>query len=81
MRSDRVYQVLSHLADHGPARIRDLRDALDIQHTSINALALYLKRKRLIRKAGEGWEAPYELTTEGLETQRAMVRRSNEEPS
>jgi DNA-binding IclR family transcriptional regulator len=70
VRSDRVREVLSHLAENGPARIRDLRDTLHIQHTSINALAQYLKRKGLIRKIDESREAPFELTAQGLDTQR-----------
>src|SRR3954466_8299214 len=76
VRSDRVRQVLSHLAEHGPARIRDLRDALAIPHNSANALMQYLKRIGLIRKTGDALTAPLDLTTQGLETQQAMVRRS-----
>ena len=76
VRSDRVRQVLSHLAEHGPARIRDLRDALAIPHDSANALMQYLKRIGLIRKTGDALTAPLDLTTQGLETQQAMVRRS-----
>ena len=76
VKSDRVRQVLSHLADHGPARIRDLRDALHIQQTSINALIQYLKRKGLVRKTADDQMAPLELTPQGLETQQAMVRRA-----
>src|SRR3954451_20479002 len=76
VRSDRVRQVLSHLAERGPARIRDLRDALAIPHDSANALMQYLKRIGLIRKTGDALTAPLDLTTQGLETQQAMVRRS-----
>jgi DNA-binding MarR family transcriptional regulator len=79
VRSDRVRQVLSHLAEHGPARIRDLREALHIPHDSANALMQYLKRKGLIHKTADYLTAPLELTTQGLETQRAMDRRRNEE--
>jgi len=79
VRSDRVREVLSYLANHGPARIVHLRDALDISHGSINALAQYLKRKGLIRKIDDSREAPFELTTEGLNTQRAMIQRSGAE--
>jgi DNA-binding IclR family transcriptional regulator len=67
---------LSHLAEHGPARIRDLRDALAIPHDSANALMQYLKRIGLIRKTGDALTAPLELTPQGLETQQAMIRRS-----
>ena len=58
VRSDRVREVLSYLADHGPARIRDLRDRLNIPHNSINALVQYLKRKGLIRKVDDSYESP-----------------------
>jgi len=78
VRSDRVRQVLSHLAEHGPARIRDLREALHIPHDSANALMQYLKRKGLIHKTADHLTAPLELTTQGLETQQAMDRRKNE---
>jgi DNA-binding IclR family transcriptional regulator len=77
VRSDRVRQVLSHLADHGPARIRDLRDALAIPHDSANALMQYLKRIGLIRKTADALTAPLDLTTQGLQTQQAMVRRGD----
>jgi DNA-binding IclR family transcriptional regulator len=77
VRSDRVRQVLSHLADHGPARIRDLRDALHIPHASANALMQYLKRKGLVRKMADDLTAPLELTAQGLQTQQAMVRRGD----
>jgi DNA-binding IclR family transcriptional regulator len=77
VRSDRVRQVLSHLADHGPARIRDLRDALHIPHASANALMQYLKRKGLVRKMADDRTAPLKLTAQGLQTQQAMVRRGD----
>jgi Mn-dependent DtxR family transcriptional regulator len=78
VRSDRVCKVLSHLAEHGPARIRDVQDALAIPHDSANALMQYLKRKGLIRKTSSTLTAPLELTPTGLETQQAMVRRGNQ---
>jgi len=78
VRSDRVCRVLSHLAEHGPARIRDLREALAIPHDSANALMQYLKRKGLIRKTSGAFTAPLELTPAGLETQQTMVRRGNQ---
>jgi DNA-binding MarR family transcriptional regulator len=78
VRSNRVCKVLSHLAEHGPARIRELREALSIPHDSANALMQYLKRKGLIRKTSDTLTAPLELTPTGLETQRAMVRRGNQ---
>ena len=66
VRSDRVRQVLSHLAEHGPARIRDLRDALAIPYDSANALMQYLKRIGLIRKTGDALTAPLDVTMQGL---------------
>jgi DNA-binding IclR family transcriptional regulator len=77
VRSDRVRQVLSHLAEHGPARIRDLGEALHIPHDSANALMQYLKRIGLIRKTADALTAPLDLTTQGLQTQQAMVRRGD----
>ena len=77
VRSDRVRQVLSHLAEHGPARIRDLGEALHIPHNSANALMQYLKRIGLIRKTADALTAPLDLTTQGLQTQQAMVRRGD----
>jgi Mn-dependent DtxR family transcriptional regulator len=65
--------------EHGPARIRDLGEALHIPHDSANALMQYLKRKGLIHKTADHLTAPLELTTQGLETQRAMDRRRNKE--
>lgn len=81
VRSDRVRQVLSHLAEQGPSRMRDLRDALRIPNDSANALMQYLKRKGLIRKAEKSLRAPFELTRHGLETQQALNRRLGEEHS
>jgi len=78
VRSDRVRKVLSHLAEHGPVRIRDVRDALAIAHNSANALMQYLKRKGLIQKTTGSHTAPLELTPAGRETQQAMVRRGNQ---
>lgn len=65
VRSDRVLDVMTYLSDHRAARIMELRDALSIAHTSMNALMQYLKRKRLVTKVGSELTAPYELTDEG----------------
>jgi DNA-binding MarR family transcriptional regulator len=77
VRSDRVAELLSLLATHGPARMPELRDALCIPNASANALMQYLKRKGLIRKAANSLTAPYVLTELGIKTQQAMHRRDN----
>jgi hypothetical protein len=50
---------------------------LAIPHNSANALMQYLKRIGLIRKTGDALTAPLDLTTQGLQTQQAMVRRGD----
>jgi DNA-binding MarR family transcriptional regulator len=80
VRSDRVRTVLSYLAERGEARIKDVRDALAISQTSINALMQYLKRKGLVRKTRSEMSAPYELTTEGRDTLREMFQRDQRSP-
>lgn len=72
VRSDRVRQVLEHLAQHGPARTRSIAQELEIPRISMNALMQYLKRKELVRKTDGGLHAPYEVTTAGRETGRAL---------
>jgi Mn-dependent DtxR family transcriptional regulator len=78
VRSDRVADLLSLLATHGPARMPELRDALCIPNASANALMQYLKRKGLIRKAAKSLTAPYVLTELGIKTQQLMHRRDNQ---
>ena len=75
VRSDRVRSVLSYLAEGERARIKVVRDALDIPQASTNALMQYLKRKGLVKKSGRELSAPYELTTEGHDALREMLRR------
>ncbi len=77
MSPQRVHQlaVLSHLADRGEARIRDVRDALAIAHTSINALMQYLKRKGLVHKAAGDPDGGYALTPHGRATLAELRRR------
>lgn len=72
VRSNRVWLVLAHLAQHGPTRTYSVGQALGIPRASANALMQYLKRKGLVRKSGTDLNAPHELTTEGEETLRAM---------
>ena len=73
--SDRIHAVLSILRDARALRIKDLRDALKIPQTSINALMQYLKRKGLVQKTGCELFAPYALTDQGLVTLAEMTRR------
>jgi len=73
--SDRVRNVLSAILDVGTLRIRDVMKVLGIERQSINALMQYLKRKELVRKNGEGYNAPYLLTDKGHTTLLEMTRR------
>jgi DNA-binding MarR family transcriptional regulator len=59
----------------GALRIRDVADALSVPHQSINALMQYLKRKHLVKKSGQEFNAPYSLTDEGRATLAEMTRR------
>jgi len=73
--SDRVRKVLSIILESGALRIRDVTDMLRIPRQSINALMQYLKRKRLVKKTGPEFEAPYSLTEEGRAALAEMTRR------
>ena len=73
--SDRVRKVLSTIRDAGALRIRDVADGLRIRSKSINALMQYLKRKRLVKKTGPEFDAPYSLTDEGRAALAEMTRR------
>jgi len=73
--SDRVRKVLSAILDSGALRIRDVTDLSKIPRDSINALMQYLKRKRLVKKAGQEFNAPYSLTDEGHAALSEMTRR------
>jgi predicted transcriptional regulator len=73
--SDRVRAVLSTIRDARSLRIRDLRNALEIPHASINALMQYLKRKELVEKTSQAQAAPYSLTEKGLDALTEMARR------
>jgi DNA-binding MarR family transcriptional regulator len=75
VRSDRVCAVLALLAKREQAQITEVRDALDIEHRSINALFQYLKRKALVRKDGQELRSPYVLTPQGREILAEMQRR------
>jgi Mn-dependent DtxR family transcriptional regulator len=73
--SERVRKVLSVILESGVLRIRDVTDVLSIPHDSINALMQYLKRKHLVKKAGQEFNAPYSLTDEGHAALAEMTRR------
>jgi DNA-binding IclR family transcriptional regulator len=75
-RSTRVRDVLSHLANEGPTRTRDIGYRLGIPQISMNALMQYLKRKKAVRTQPrtDARYAPYELTPEGCEMLAAMTR-------
>jgi DNA-binding IclR family transcriptional regulator len=73
--SDRVRKVLSIILDSGALRIRDIMNALRIPRESINALMQYLKRKHLVRKMGQEFNAPYSLTHEGQAALAEITRR------
>ena len=75
VKSDRVRKVLSTILDSGALRIRDVTDVLRIPRESINALMQYLKRKRLVKKTGSEFDAPYSLTDEGRAALAEMTRR------
>jgi len=73
--SDRVRKVLLAISDSGVLRIRDLTDVLRIPRESMNALMQYLKRKHLVKKTGQEFNAPYSLTDEGHAVLVEMTRR------
>lgn len=73
--SDRVCKVLSAILDSGGLRIRDVAEALRIPHQSMNALMQYLKRKHLVKKTNQDFNAPYSLTEEGRAALAEMTRR------
>jgi DNA-binding IclR family transcriptional regulator len=73
--SDRVRNVLATIRNSGALRIRDVMDELSIPRESINALMQYLKRKHLVIKIGQEFNAPYSLTDEGHAVLAEMTRR------
>jgi len=75
VRSDRVRTVLQTIADAEALRIRDVKHLTKIPQKSINALMQYLKRKRLVAKAGDEFDAPYFLTEQGRATLAEMTLR------
>ena len=75
VRSDRVRLVLQTIADADTLRIRDVKHLTNIPQQSINALMQYLKRKRLVVKIGDEFDAPYRLTKQGVATLAEMSLR------
>jgi predicted transcriptional regulator len=73
--SDRVRNVLSAILDAGAMRIRDVTDIVRIPRESTNALMQYLKRKDLVEKIGDEFNAPYTLTDKGHSALAEMTRR------
>ena len=73
--SDRVRKVLLAIQDTGALRIRDVTEMLKIHRESINALMQYLKRKHLVEKTSQEFNAPYSLTNEGHAALAEMTRR------
>jgi predicted transcriptional regulator len=52
-----------------------VKNRLKIPRESINALMQYLKRKRLVKKTGQEFDAPYSLTDQGRAALAEMTRR------
>jgi predicted transcriptional regulator len=73
--SDRVRNVLSAILDAGALRIRDVTDILKIPRETTNALIQYLKRKDLVQKFADEFNAPYTLTDKGHLALAEMTRR------
>jgi DNA-binding IclR family transcriptional regulator len=73
--SDRVRKVLSAILDAGALRIRDVTNDLSVPRQSMNALMQYLKRKQLVEKVGQEFDAPYSLTDEGRAVLAEMTVR------
>lgn len=75
VQSDRVRGVLSAISDSGALRIKEVAISLNSPHRSINALMQYLKRKRLVAKVSQEFDAPYSLTETGRATLAEMTPR------
>jgi hypothetical protein len=65
VRSHRVWQVLGHLAEHGPLRTSDIAAAVGVPFQSMNALIQQLKRRRMVCKAGVGQRSGHAITEFG----------------
>ena len=76
VRSHRVRSVLDHLAEKGPVRAVNLAQEIKISSQSTNALVQYLKRRGLVKKSGAAFNAPHEITIEGLRVREEMISRA-----
>jgi DNA-binding IclR family transcriptional regulator len=73
--SDRVRGLLSAIGSAGALRVRDVKNALGWSFQATNSLMQYLKRKGLIQKAEDAFDAPYILTPLGGLTLGEMTHR------
>ena len=70
--SKRVQGMLSAINDGGALRVKDVKTALGWTFPATNALIQYLKRRGLIEKSDDAFEAPYVLTAMGSLTLAEM---------
>ena len=70
-----AFAAYSAISDSGLLRIKEVAISLNSPHQSINALMQYLKRKRLVAKVGQEFDAPYSLTETGRATLAEMTLR------
>ena len=73
VRSDRVWRVLGHLADHGPSRTRDIAAALGVPFQPMNALIQQLKRRGMVCKAGDDQLSPHGITEFGRSVLAGLI--------
>jgi len=66
---------LQTIAAADALRIRDVARLTEVPQQSANALMLSLKRKRLVAKTVEAFDAPYRLTKQGAATLAEMSLR------
>jgi Mn-dependent DtxR family transcriptional regulator len=78
VKSDRVRSVLNYLVESGPTRTTKVGQDLDIALPSVNALMQYLKRRGLVRKAGDAFGDPHEITPEGRYVWEEMIRHAGQ---
>jgi len=73
--SHRVRRLLSVIERAGALRVKDVKNALGWNFQAANSLMQYLKRKSLIQKSDEAFDAPYVLTPMGSLTLAEMTHR------
>ena len=71
--SSRVQEMLTAINDGGALRVKDVKAALGWTFQATNALIQYLKRRGLIEKSEDAFEAPYVLTAMGCLTLAEMT--------